>query len=224
MHVFGHPCDLEGLLKLSKDFNLTLVEDAAESLGSLYYGRHTGTIGLIGALSFNGNKIITTGGGGAILTDDDHLAAFAKHITTTGKISHPWRYTHDCVAYNYRLPNINAALGCAQLEKIDEFISSKRAIYSRYEGVFSKIKNVNLIKEPKGCRSNYWLQALNLNQSEPIFRDKLLEASNSSKLMMRPFWDPIDSLAPYTECPRMDLSNSQSFFKKIVNIPSSANL
>lgn len=224
MHVFGHPCDLEGLLKLSVDFKLTMIEDAAESLGSLYYGKHTGTIGLIGALSFNGNKIITTGGGGAILTNDDRLAAIAKHITTTGKILHPWRYTHDRVAYNYRLPNINAALGCAQLEKIEEFIGKKRSLYLRYKEVFSKFANISLVDEPKGCRSNFWLQALSLNQGDVIFRDKLLEASNNSNLMMRPFWDPINTLAPYLNCPSMDLSRSKNYSEKTVNIPSSANL
>lgn len=163
MHTFGHPCDLEDLTAVAHDYRLALVEDAAESLGSCYQGQHTGTFGLFGTLRFNGNKIITTGGGGGILTNDENLADHAKHLTTTAKLPHRWDYVHDEVGYNFRMPNLNAALGCAQLEQLPEFLASKRRLFERYEEVFSNIYGVTLLKQPAGCESNYWLQTLVLS-------------------------------------------------------------
>lgn len=224
MHAFGHPVDLDGILGVAKDFNIVVVEDAAESLGSYYYGKHTGTFGLFGTLSFNGNKTITTGGGGAILTNDKDLAAFAKHITTTAKIPHSWEYTHDVVGYNFRLPNINAALGCAQLESLPQFLNSKRELYKRYKDGFSLLKNVKLQSEPTGCKSNYWLQTLILDSNSMNERNSILTDTNSSGLMTRPAWTLLHKLKPYQDCSRMDLSTAELLEKKLINIPSSANL
>ena len=165
MHTFGHPSDIDGLLSVARDFSLVLVEDAAESLGSTVAGRHTGTFGLMGTLSFNGNKTITTGGGGAILTNDSALAKHLKHLTTTAKVPHRWAFTHDEIGYNYRLPNLNAALGCAQLEQLPGFIERKRELFERYQRAFAPMFGVRLVGEPDGCRSNYWLQTLVLDPS-----------------------------------------------------------
>ena len=180
MHTFGHPSDIEGLLSISKDFNITLVEDAAESLGSYYFGQHTGTFGLLGTLSFNGNKTVTTGGGGAILTNDDGLARHAKHITTTAKIPHAWEYVHDEIGYNYRMPNINAALGCAQLEQLSRKLESKRNLFIAYQKAISEITGIKIVKEPENCKSNYWLQTLKLDNFSIELRDKILEKTNKA--------------------------------------------
>ena len=224
MHTFGHPCDLEGLIAVAHDYRLDLVEDAAESLGSRYQGQHTGTLGLFGTLSFNGNKIITTGGGGAILTNDERLADHAKHLTTTAKLSHRWEYVHDEVGYNFRMPNLNAALGCAQLEQLPEFLASKRRLFERYEEVFCNIGGVSLLKEPAGCESNYWLQTLVLSNAVADQRDAILLATNDAGLMTRPVWRLIHQLAPYQECPRAPLPVVESLERRIVNLPSSAGL
>jgi predicted outer membrane repeat protein len=177
MHTFGHPSDIEALLAVASDFNLVLVEDAAESLGSFYHGQHTGTFGLLGTLSFNGNKTITTGGGGAILTNDDVLARRAKHLTTTAKVPHTWEFVHDEIGYNYRMPNINASLGCAQLERLPEMLLAKRNLFDRYANAFTSIPEVNLLKEPAGTSSNYWLQTLILESSQAHLRDEIIEAT-----------------------------------------------
>lgn len=224
MHVFGHPVDMDGMLAVARDFNLLLVEDAAESLGSYYHGRHTGTIGLMGTLSFNGNKTITTGGGGAILTNDTELARRAKHLTTTAKRPHRWAFDHDEIAYNYRLPNLNAALGCAQLEQLPRFLEAKRALFHRYESAFAGMDNVRLFAEPAGCRSNYWLQALILNQKSAMLRDSVLEASNDAGLMTRPVWTLMNHLPAYRDSPSMNLDIAETLAQRIVNIPSSAQL
>ena len=224
MHTFGHPCDLDGLLQLAHDYQLQLVEDAAESLGSYYQGQHTGTYGLLGTLSFNGNKIITTGGGGAILTNDDHIADHAKHLTTTAKKPHRWQYLHDEVGYNFRMPNLNAALGCAQLDQLPNFLASKRRLTERYSQAFADVPQVRLMKEPAGCRSNYWLQTLLLNEAVADQRDAILEATNSAGLMTRPAWEPMHLLPAYQQCPRAPLPVAESLVKRIVNIPSSAGL
>ncbi|TQE84025.1 LegC family aminotransferase [Leptospira noguchii] len=224
MHTFGHPVDLDGILAVAKDFHLVVVEDAAESLGSYYYGKHTGTFGLLGTLSFNGNKTITTGGGGAILTNDKNLAILAKHLTTTAKLPHAWEYTHDSVGYNFRLPNINAALGCAQLENLPEFLNSKRTLYNIYKNAFASVKNVKLQSEPKGCKSNYWLQTLVLDPSVMDERDPILNATNSLGIMTRPAWTLLHTLKPYRDCFRMELPVAESLEKRLINIPSSANI
>jgi perosamine synthetase len=224
MHAFGHPCDVVGVMEVAAEFGLPVVEDAAESLGSLMNGQHTGTFGLLGTLSFNGNKIVTTGGGGAILTNDAHLAQRAKHLTTTAKVSHRWEYTHDEVGYNYRMPNINAALGCAQLEQIDSFISSKRRLYENYLEALGQVDGVTLFQEPPGTRSNYWLQTLLLDEKLADQRDEVLEALNDNGFMARPAWTLLSSLKPFHGCPRSPLTASTMFARQLVNIPSSAGM
>jgi len=224
MHTFGHSSDIDGLLSISKDFNIVLIEDAAESLGSYYFGQHTGTFGLLGTLSFNGNKTITTGSGGAILTNDDSLARHAKHLTTTAKIPHAWNYIHDEIGYNYRMPNINAALGCAQLEQLPNKLQLKRDLFTAYQKVFSKIPDIEIIKEPENSKSNYWLQTIKLKNNSIELRDRILEKSNKSGLMTRPAWNLISTLKPFSHFPKMDLSVSELLFHSIINIPSSPKL
>jgi len=224
MHTFGHPSDLDGLMAIAHDFNLVLVEDAAESLGSYYQRRHTGTFGLLGTLSFNGNKTITTGGGGAILTNDPELAKRAKHLTTTAKLPHAWEYRHDEIAYNYRMPNINAALGCAQLEQLYGLLEAKRKLFDVYRKAFVNIDGVNFVSEPEGCRSNYWLQTLMLDEKYAHQRDAILQATNEDGLMTRPAWVLMNKLEPYRDCPAMDLSVAKSLCGRMINIPSSAKI
>ena len=224
MHTFGHPVDLEGVLAVARDFNLALIEDAAESLGSTYRGRHTGTFGLMGTLSFNGNKTVTTGGGGAILLDDTALAKRAKHLTTTAKVPHRWEYRHDEVGYNYRMPNINAALGCAQLEQLGGFVAAKRRLFERYRSAFAQLRGVRLVAEPDGACSNYWLQTLLLEEPSAGQRDQILAATNDAGFMTRPAWTLMHRLDPYSNCPRMDLAAAESLERRLINIPSSAHL
>lgn len=224
MHTFGHPADLEGLVAVARDFKLALVEDAAESLGSFYQGRHTGTFGRMGTLSFNGNKTITTGGGGAILSNDAALARRAKHLTTTARLSHRWAYEHDEVGYNYRMPNINAALGCAQLERLPDMLAAKRRLFERYREAFRGVSHVRLMIEPEGCRSNYWLQTLLLDEAVAAQRDAVLAATNDAGLMTRPVWSLMHRLKPFQDCPRAPLALAESLERRIVNIPSSAFL
>lgn len=218
MHTFGHAVDLDPLIDLCERYNLVLVEDAAESLGTYYKGKHTGGFGRVSALSFNGNKIVTTGGGGAILTNDDQLADYAKHITTTAKIPHRWAYEHDEVGFNYRMPNINAALGCAQLQKLPAFIEQKRKLTERYQEFIGNMTGVTLFKEPEFSRSNYWLQSILLDQVYD--RDEVLALLNDFGVMSRPIWTPINQLTPYKEMPRGDLSMTERLQKSIINIPS----
>ena len=224
MHTFGHPSDIDGLLSIANDFNIVLVEDAAESLGSFYHGQHTGTFGLFGTLSFNGNKTITTGGGGAILTNNEALARHAKHLTTTAKIPHAWEFRHDEIGYNYRMPNINAALGCAQLEKLSDKLASKRELFKRYQSAFAQVEGVSLFSEPENSQSNYWLQTLLLDGSESENRDLILESTNNTGIMTRPAWELMNDLEPFKGFPSMDLSTSKSLLERIINIPSSPGL
>lgn len=224
MHVFGHPVDLEPLAELCRRYNIALIEDCAESLGSLYKGRHTGHWGLLAALSFNGNKIITTGGGGAIFTNNESLAKHAKHLTTTAKVRHAWRFEHDEIGYNYRLPNINAALGCAQLEQIDEFLARKRALAEKYATVFSSMAGFRILLEPSYARSNYWLNAIIFDRPNFSAREDLLEKLQKEKIFSRPIWEPLHTLKIYAGCPRMDLSSVESLKERIVNLPSSPTL
>ena len=224
MHTFGHPVDIDGLLAVAHDFNIVLVEDAAESLGSLYHGHHTGTFGLMGTLSFNGNKTITTGGGGAILTNDSAIARRAKHITTTARLPHAWELIHDEIGYNFRLPNLNAALGCAQLEQLPDKLISKRKLFNRYQTAFAAIKEAKLIAEPAQCESNYWLQTIMLNTDQVCHRGTILHATNKAELMTRPVWRLIHQLTPFANCPRMDLSMAEQLAQQLINIPSSSHL
>lgn len=224
MHTFGHPVDLDALLAVAHDFNLVIIEDAAESLGSSYHGQHTGTFGLMSTLSFNGNKTITTGGGGAILTNDATLARHAKHLTTTAKLPHSWEYRHDEVAYNYRLPNLNAALGCAQLEQLPTMLAAKRTLFARYQAAFSTVQGIALVAEPEHCQSNYWLQTLILDGDQADQRDPVLRATNAAGYMTRPAWILMHELSQFKNCPRMDLTMAQSLSQRLINIPSSSSL
>lgn len=224
MHTFGHPADLEGLLAVAHDFMLALVEDAAESLGSYFAGQHTGTFGLMGTLSFNGNKTITTGGGGAILTNDAKIARQAKHLTTTAKVSHAWEYRHDEIGYNYRLPNLNAALGCAQLEQLPSMLAAKRKLFHLYQESFRPVVGVKLMAEPEQCQSNYWLQTLVLDPEQAHQRDAVLQITNDAGFMTRPAWILMQELAQFGDCPRMDLVGAQSLSQRLINIPSSSGL
>ncbi len=218
MHTFGHPVELDSLVDICRRYHLALVEDAAESLGSYYKGKHTGSFGITAALSFNGNKIMTTGGGGAILTNDDKIADYAKYITTTAKIPHRWDYEHDEVGYNYRMPNLNAALGCAQLQKVKPFVSRKRELYEIYSGLIENIKGVKLFKEPINSSSNYWLQTLLIDDT--YNRDEILDFLNENGVMSRPIWTPMHELNPFKDMPQSDLSVTMQLKRKVINIPS----
>jgi len=218
MHTFGHPVKIDEIIELCNKYNIAVVEDAAESPGSKYKNKHTGIFGKLGILSFNGNKTITTGGGGMIITDDENLAKLAKHITTTGKKPHKWEYVHDIKAYNYRMPNLNAALGCAQIEQLDDFILDKRKLFEIYNQFF-KNSDIQLFKEPEHAFSNYWLQAVILeNRNE---RDKFLEFTNSKGVMTRPIWQLLNKSEMYKNAHCTDLTNSQWLEDRVVNIPSS---
>ena len=218
MHTFGHAVHLDELVTLVEKYHLVLVEDAAESLGTYYKGKHTGSFGKVNAMSFNGNKIITTGGGGAILTDDEALADYAKHLTTTAKVPHKWEYVHDEIGYNYRMPNINAALGCAQLEKMSEFLEQKKHLTARYEKLVVDLEGVRLFKQPANSDSNYWLQTFILNPS--LNRDDVLAFLNENGVMSRPIWQPMHELEMFKAYPMMDLAVTEMLKKRIVNIPS----
>ncbi len=218
MHTFGHPVKIEMLVSLCNKYNIPIVEDAAESLGSTYNGKQTGTFGKIGILSFNGNKIITTGGGGMILTNDDALGKKAKHLTTQAKIPHPWEFAHDDIGYNYRMPNINAALGLAQLENLNEFIIKQRELAHVYKIFFDSI-GIDFFIEPPQCLSNYWLNVIILENKKA--RDKFLEQSNSQKVMTRPIWKLANTLSMYKNCQADKLINASFLEERVVNIPSS---
>jgi perosamine synthetase len=221
MHTFGHPCRIEEIAKICNQYNIALVEDAAESLGSFYKGKHTGTFGRVGVLSFNGNKIITTGGGGMILTDDVLLAKKAKHITTTAKLTHPYEFDHDEIAYNYRLPNINAALGCAQIENLEIILQNKKELASAYEVFFEKLE-ISFVKEPSKSSSNYWLNSLLFdNQNQ---RDDFLRVTNQVGIMTRPAWKLMNKLEMFKNCQHGDLSNALLLETRLVNIPSGLRL
>jgi len=224
MHTYGHPVDLDGLLGVARDFNIVLIEDAAESLGSFYHGQHTGTFGLLGTLSFNGNKTITTGGGGAVLTNDAALAKRAKHLTTTARVPHEWEFRHDEVGYNYRMPNLNAALGCAQIEQLPTLLTRKRELFARYSAAFAGVKGARLMSEPTDCQSNYWLQTILLDEELGDEREAVLKATNAAGLATRPTWTLMSDLLPFAQSPKMDLSCAQSLARRIINIPSSPNL
>ena len=217
MHTFGHPCKIEEIAAVCEAYNIPLVEDAAESIGSYYKGKHTGLFGKLSAVSFNGNKVITSGGGGMILTQDDELAKLAKHITTTAKVPHAWEYNHDYTAYNYRLTNISAALGLGQIESCEFFIQEKRKLTDKYKAFFAE-QGVNFMVEPKDCRSNYWLNAVILKDREQ--RDEFLTYTNKNGVMTRPIWVLNNKLDMYKGCQCGDLTNSIWLEDRVVNIPS----
>lgn len=221
MHTFGHPVDLDELMAIGQRFCIPVVEDAAESLGSYYKQRHTGNFGLLAALSFNGNKVVTTGGGGAILTNDSDLAARAKHITTTARVRHRWEFIHDQIGFNYRLPNLNAALGCAQLERLPEALSLKRALAGAYREAFSGMAGLRFFEEPADACSNYWLNCILLDHDRISEKDSILELTNNRGLATRPLWTLMHYLPMYSACPRMDLSIAGDLALRVINIPSS---
>ena len=224
MHTFGHPVDMDPLVELCHRYKLELVEDAAESLGSFYKGRHTGNWGKISAISFNGNKTITTGGGGVILTNDEKLGAVAKHLTTTARVPHKWKIQHDKVGFNYRLPNLNAALGCAQLEQLTGFIRKKRDLAEKYKKAIESIDGVRFFSEPDFAKSNYWLNVLLLDESISAQRDDILEITYNNGIMTRPAWTLMHKLPMFQDSPRMDLSTAENLEKRIINLPGSATL
>jgi len=218
MHTFGHSVLIDDIKKVCDKYNICLVEDAAESLGSFKNSIHTGRTGKVSAISFNGNKIITSGSGGMIITDDEKISIEAKHLTTTAKKNHKWKYEHDRVGYNYRLPNLNAALGCAQMESLHKFVIAKRYLANEYES-WAISQDVGFVKEPSTSFSNYWLNALVLDDKQQL--EKFLEFTNSSGVMTRPIWEPMHQSSMYKNAQKIDLSNTEWLMERIVNIPSS---
>ncbi|MGD8203031.1 LegC family aminotransferase [Pantoea sp. FN0305] len=217
MHTFGHPARLDELSQICNEWGIALVEDAAESLGSFYKGKHTGTYGCFSALSFNGNKIITTGGGGMVLCKDLEGGKHVKHITTTAKQPHPYEFYHDEPGFNYRLPNINAALGCAQMEKLNTFLELKRELAQSYHNFFEN-SEVQCVKEPSYAQSNYWLNAIICPDKE--YRDEFIRITNSAEVMTRPIWQLMHRLPMFSSGLRDDLQNSQWLEERVVNLPS----
>ena len=216
MHTYGHSCKIDKIKEICDEYNIFLIEDAAESVGTFYKNKHTGTFGKLGTLSFNGNKIITSGGGGCIITDDEYLAKKAKHITTTAKITHKWDFNHDVVGYNYRMPNLNAALLVAQLEKLDNFLIDKRNLANEYENFFKNLE-IDFFKEPKDSKSNYWLNCI-------ILKNKFLEDTNSRGVMTRPIWILMNKLPMFKDSQSGVLKNSEWLYNRVVNIPSSVRI
>ena len=225
MHTFGLiSADMPELVRILQQYNIPLVEDAAEALGSKLSGLHAGSWGQVSALSFNGNKIMTTGGGGAIITNDEKLGEEAFHLTRVAKKNHPWRFIHDSVGYNYRMPNLNAAVGCAQLEQMDKFLAAKKKIQKQYEDLFSSSQDFSMIVEPKGCESNYWLPAVLLPEDLSLPIDECLEKLNEEGVGVRPVWDLMNTLPMYSDCPKMDLSTAENLAQRIICLPSGVSL
>lgn len=222
MHTFGHPVRIEELADVCEEYHIELVEDAAESIGSRYKGKHTGTFGKVGAISFNGNKTITTGGGGMMLFNDEELGAYAKHITTQAKIPHRWEFRHDHIGYNYRMPNINAALGCAQLENLDKYIASKRETASAYADFFRNIDDIDFFVEPENSFSNYWLNVVILKDKDAQL--DFLQQTNDNGVMTRPIWELMNRLPMFEKCENDGLKNTVWFADRVVNIPSSVKI
>lgn len=218
MHTFGHPCRIDEIISICNKYSIDVIEDAAESLGSYYKGQHTGTFGKFGTLSFNGNKTITTGGGGIILTNDDELGKLAKHITTTAKVPHRWEFVHDMTAYNYRLTNLAAALGSAQMEQLPGFLIQKRKLAEAYSSFFKHLK-FEFVTEPENCISNFWLNALVLNDKAE--QNRFLENLNNHDIMVRPIWQLMNRLEMYKDCQCDSLINTEWLADRVVNIPSS---
>jgi aminotransferase in exopolysaccharide biosynthesis len=222
MHTFGHPVHLDELVELCERYHIELVEDAAESLGSFYKGKHTGTFGKVGVISFNGNKTITTGGGGMLIFQDEELGKLAKHLTTQAKVPHKWEFVHDHIGYNYRMPNINAALGCAQMENLDSFLLNKRVIAEKYKNYFSQFDEIEFFCEPNNCKSNYWLNILLMKGTEA--QKDFLQFTNDNGVMTRPVWRLMNKLPMFSSCQTDNLKNTIWFEERVVNIPSSVIL
>lgn len=224
MHAFGHPCDIRNIIRVADEFGIPVVEDAAESLGSSIAGRHTGTFGTAGFLSFNGNKIVTTGNGGAVLTNDETLAQRLRHLSTTAKRAHAWEFLHDEVAWNYRLPNINAALGCAQLSRLSDLLSRKRRLAARYQSVFAVIESISFNNEPANTASNFWLSTVQLESSDRASRNSVLQAAHDAGYLCRPVWNLLSELPMYSRAPRGDLSVATEIENSVICLPSGPRL
>jgi len=224
VHIFGHPCDIINILKLAKKYKLKVIEDAAEAVGSFYKKKHLGNFGDIGCFSFNGNKIITSGGGGMIVLNNNSMAKRIKHLTTTAKLKHKWEYIHDETGFNFRMPNLNAALGVAQLEKINLFIKAKRKLFHEYNSEFNKVKGITLYKESKDSKSNYWLQTIILDKNVSSQKNRILRELHKVKIFSRPAWKLISELKPYKNCSKMNLSGAREIYDRTINIPSSPDI
>lgn len=222
MHTFGHPVHLDELVEVCAKYHIELVEDAAESLGSFYKGKHTGTFGKVGAISFNGNKTITTGGGGMLLFNDEELAKYAKHLTTQAKVPHRWDFVHDHIGYNYRMPNINAALGCAQMENLEAILLNKRETAEQYKAFFAQNPDIEFFTEPENCQSNYWLNVILLKDKNA--QNEFLQSTNDHGIMTRPVWGLMNKLEMFKDCQTDGLENTSWFEDRVVNIPSSVKL
>ncbi len=221
VHVYGHITNMKRLIKIAKKYNLKAVEDAAESLGSFYLGKHSGTMGDLGVISFNANKVITTGGGGIILTKNLNLANQIRHLISNAKLSHPWKFVHDKVGWNYRMPNINAALGCAQIEKIKTILKYKKKITTKYQKEFKSVKDIDFINQPKGCKSNYWLNTIKIKNLKILNRDKILNELNKNSFECRPAWKLLHKLKMFQKCPKSKLNNSIKLEAELITLPSS---
>ncbi len=225
VHVFGHPADIEKIVKISNHFNIKIIEDAAEALGSYYKNKHLGTFGDVGILSFNGNKIITTGAGGAIITNKNNLAKKARHLIANAKINHPWNYEHDQIGFNYRMPSLNAALGCAQIDKIKIFLKKKKNLYKKYKKELAQFnKDFIVMNEPIHSRSNFWLNTIILNNNKGNLKRKILISAHKKGIRLRPIWNPINTFKHFKKYPKMKLSNVDKFKDRIINLPSGLNI
>jgi perosamine synthetase len=224
MHTLGHPVAIEAIVEIAAEYGVPVVEDAAESLGSFVDGKHTGTFGLTGMISFNGNKIVTTGGGGVILTNDDELGRRAKHLTTTAKLAHKWEFEHDEVAWNYRMPNLNAALGMAQLDKYPRYLAQKRVLADKYAEAFAGVSGLTFVAEPAGTSSNYWLCAVKLDSPSLEVRDSLMSAAHEAGLLVRPMWNLLHKQRMYAAASRGDLAVASDLHASLICLPSTPAL
>jgi perosamine synthetase len=223
VHVFGNICQVDKILKIARKYNLVVIEDAAEAMGSFFKNKHAGTFGLVGCFSFNGNKILTTGGGGAVITNNKLLAKKIKHLSTTAKINHHWEYIHDSVGYNFRMPNLNAALGSAQIENLNKFLKSKKKLFLRYSKEFLKVNEVRLINNPEFSKSNNWLNTIFIKNSSLKKRNRILSLAQKNQILLRPVWKPLHTLKYLNKMPRMNLDSAMIIYKSCINLPSSAS-
>tara|TARA_B100001063_G_scaffold239717_1_gene263658 strand:- start:2732 stop:3904 length:1173 start_codon:yes stop_codon:yes gene_type:complete len=224
VHIFGHSCDIKNIKRIAKKFKLKIIEDAAEAVGSFYEKKHLGTFGDVGCLSFNGNKIITTGGGGAIITDKKEIAIKIKHLANTAKVNHRWEYIHDDVGFNFRMPSINASLGLAQIAKMRVFLKAKRKLFNKYSKNFDNLSGAYIFSEGKNMRSNYWLQSLIFEKKYKYLKNNLLNYCHKRKLFLRPTWKLISTLKPYMKKQKMDLTGAKDIADRVINLPSSQSL
>jgi len=223
VHVFGNICQIDEILKIAKKYNLIVIEDAAEALGSFFHNKHAGTFGMVGCFSFNGNKILTTGGGGAIITNNKLLAKKIKHLSTTAKINDPWEYIHDAIGYNFRMPNLNAALGSAQLENLNKFLQAKRKLFNIYKKEFKLVEDIRIIKEKKFSKSNYWLNTIFIKNLSIKKRNQILKFAHKNNFFLRPVWKPLHTLKHFKKMPKMHIDVATKIYTSCINLPSSAS-